>query len=290
MKDFFARLGAFFRKTWVWSLCLLLVLALLIWFAGPLLAVAEHKFWESAGSRLLSIAVLCLLWGLFLVFANWRAGRRQRAAEAAEEAQERLRRDGLIGEEQDILRQRFREALLTLKNSSLYRGRSDKWRSELPWYLILGPQGSGKTSLLDFSGLDFPLNRDEARRLTRDVTGTRHADWYFAEHAVLIDTAGRYLTQPDATVDGRAWDTLLGLLRKRRARPLNGVLVNIPVERLQDGNEPELETLARQIRQRLQEIHQRLGVEVPVYLILSKADQVLGFDEFFDQLDRKSVV
>ncbi|SDR93976.1 type VI secretion system membrane subunit TssM [Pseudomonas oryzae] len=287
MKDFFARLGAFFRKTWVWSLCLLLVLALLIWFAGPLLAVAEHKFWASAGSRLLSIAALCLLWGLFLVFSNWRATRRQKAEEEDEVAQERLRRDGLISEEQSILQQRFREALRTLKSSSLYGGHSDKWRSELPWYLLIGPQGSGKTSLLDFSGLDFPLNRDEAQRLTRDVTGTRHADWYFAEHAVLIDTAGRYLTQPDTTVDGRAWDTLLGLLRKRRARPLNGVLVNIPVERLQDGNEPELETLARQVRQRLQEIHRRLGVEVPVYLVLSKADQVLGFDEFFDQLSRE---
>ena len=231
MKDFFALLGAIFRKTWVWSLCLLLVLALLVWFAGPLLAVAEHKLWESAGSRLLSITVLCLLWGLFLVFAGWRAQRRQQAEEADDAAQERLRRAGLISEEQDILRQRFRAALHTLKHSSIYGRHSGKWRSELPWYLLLGPQGSGKTSLLDFSGLDFPLNRDEARRLTRDVTGTRHADWYFAEHAVLIDTAGRYLTQPDTTVDGRAWDTLLGLLRKRRARPLNGVLVSLPVER-----------------------------------------------------------
>lgn len=287
MKDFFARLGAIFRKTWVWSLCLLLVLALLIWFAGPLLAVAEHKFWASAGSRLLSIAVLCLLWGLFVVFAGWRAQRRQQAVEADEAAQERLRREGLVSEEQNLLRQRFHAALHTLRHSSIYRGHSGKWRSELPWYLLLGPQGSGKTSLLDFSGLDFPLNRDEMQRLTRDMAGTRHADWYFAEHAVLIDTAGRYLSQPDAQVDGNAWDTLLGLLRKRRARPLNGVLVNVPVERLQNGNEAELETLARQVRQRLLEIHQRLGVEVPVYLVLSKADKVLGFDEFFDQLSRE---
>ncbi|NQD96626.1 type VI secretion system membrane subunit TssM, partial [Pseudomonas sp. CrR25] len=113
------------------------------------------------------------------------------------------------------------------------------------------------------------------------------ADWYFADHAVLIDTAGRYLTQPDPQIDGRAWDTLLGLLRKRRARPLNGVLVNIPVEQLQSGSEVELETLARQTRQRLQDIHQRLGADVPVYLVLSKADKVLGFDEFFDQLSRE---
>jgi type VI secretion system protein ImpL len=35
MKSFFGKLAAFFRKTWVWSLCLVLVLALLVWFVGP---------------------------------------------------------------------------------------------------------------------------------------------------------------------------------------------------------------------------------------------------------------
>lgn len=287
MKSFFGKLAAFFRKTWVWSLCLVLVLALLVWFVGPLLAVNDYKFWESATSRLLSISGLFLIWGLAMVFASWKATARKKAEEDDADAQERLRREGLINEEQLELRNRFKQALHTLKRSSLYRGRSEKWRNELPWYLLLGPQSSGKTSLLDFSGLDFPLNRGDQQRLTKDVSGTRYADWYFADHAVLIDTAGRYLTQPDPAIDSRAWDTLLGLLRKRRARPLNGVLVNIPVEQLQGGSEIELENLARQTRQRLQDIHQRLGADVPVYLVLSKADKVLGFDEFFDQLSRE---
>ncbi len=155
------------------------------------------------------------------------------------------------------------------------------------WYLLIGPQGSGKTSLLDFSGLEFPLNRGEASRLTRDVSGTRFADWYFAEHAVLIDTAGRYLTQPDPAVDASGWNALLGLLRRRRTRPLNGVLVNLPVDQLQQLSELELEALARQTRQRLHEARERLGAELPVYLVLSKADKVIGFDEFFDQLSRE---
>lgn len=287
MKDFFGKLAAFFRKTWVWSLCLLLVLSLLIWFVGPLFAVNDYKFWESPTSRLLTIAALCLAWGLFIVFSSWRATRRKQAEASDEEAQERQRREGLITEEQSILTRRFKDALVTLRSSSLYRGRSERWRNELPWYLVIGPAKSGKTSLLDFSGLDFPLNRGASERLTKDVSGTRYADWYFADHAVLIDTAGRYLTQPDKQVDGRAWDTLLGLLRRRRARPLNGVLVNIPVEMLRHGTEAEQETLANQVRQRLQEIRQRLGADVPVYLVISKADQLLGFDEFFDQLSRE---
>ena len=287
MKDLFAKLASLFRQTWVWSLCLVLLTALLVWFVGPLLAVNDFKFWESSSSRLVSISLLFLVWGLCMVFASWRAGARKKAEADDLDVQERLRRDGMISEEQHELRSRFKDAQRTLRRSNLYRGRSERWRNDLPWYLLLGPEGSGKTSLLDFSGLDFPLNKADSQRLTKNINGTRYADWYFADHAVLIDTAGRYLTQPDAQVDASAWETLLGLLRKRRARPLNGVLVSIPVEQLLGGSEQALEALARQTRQRLHEINQRLGADVPVYLVLSKADTVLGFDEFFEQLSRE---
>jgi type VI secretion system protein ImpL len=287
MKKFFKKAADFLCKPWVWTLLLVLVVALLVWFVGPLLAVDDNKFWESAVARLLTISVLFLIWGLSMVFVSWRSGVRKKAVEESDDGQERLRREEQIDEEHKELRSRFNDALRTLKASSLYRGRSERWRNDLPWYLVIGPQGSGKTSLLDFSGLEFPLNKIE-RKLTRDTSGTRHCDWYFADHAVLIDTAGRYLTQANAEVDGSAWNTLLGLLRKRRrGRPLNGVLVSIPLDLLKGGNEQELDTLARQVRARLQDIHQKLHVDVPVYLVLSKADQLLGFDEFFDQLTRE---
>ncbi|WP_047287515.1 type VI secretion system membrane subunit TssM [Pseudomonas protegens] len=287
MNNFFKKTGAFLRQTWVWTLLLVLSVALLVWFVGPLLAVNDYKFWASATSRLLTISALFLMWGLSMVFVSWRSGVRKKAVEDSEAGQERMQRAELIDQEHKELFERFKDALRTLKTSSLYRGRSERWRSDLPWYLLLGPQGSGKTSLLDFSGLEFPLNKI-GRKLTRDTGGTRHCDWYFAEHGVLIDTAGRYLSQGAAEVDASAWNTLLALLRKRRrSRPLNGVLVTVPVEALLSVDEQALDTLAHQVRVRLQDIHQKLHVDVPVYLVLSKADQLPGFDEFFDQLSRE---
>ena len=287
MKNAFKKVGAFLCQTWVWTLLLLLSSALLIWWVGPLLAVDDYKFWADASARLLTISALCLLWGLCMVFVSWRAGVRKKEAEDSEAGKERMRREALIDASHKELRTRFKEALRTLKTSSVYRGRSERWRDELPWYLLIGPTGSGKTSLLDFSGLDFPLNKID-RKLTRDTSGTRHCDWYFAEHGVLIDTAGRYLTQNETHADATGWSTLLGLLRKRRReRPLNGVLVTLPVDTLFSGDEKKLSDLAEQIRVRLQDIHQTLHIEVPVYLVLSKADKLLGFTEFFEQLTRE---
>ena len=287
MKQFFKKIGAFLCKTWVWTLLLLLCVALLVWFVGPLLAVNDYKFWEGSTSRLLTISALILMWGLFMVYVNWRAGVRKQVLLDSEDGQARLQREEQIESERKALKTRFKDALNTLKTSSVYRGRSERWRNDLPWYLLIGPQGSGKTSLLDFSGLEFPINKLD-RKLTRDTQGTAYCDWYFADHGVLIDTAGRYLTQPDAEVDGSGWHTLLSLLRQRRRnRPLNGVLVTIPVETLLDDTDGELEALARQVRARLQDVHQKLHVDVPVYLVLSKADRLLGFDEFFEQLSRE---
>ena len=53
MKTFFGKLGAVLRRTWVWSLLLVLLLAVVVWFVGPLLAVDDYRFWESSTARLL---------------------------------------------------------------------------------------------------------------------------------------------------------------------------------------------------------------------------------------------
>lgn len=284
MKNILLKGLRLFRKSWAWSLILVLLLAVLIWTLGPTLAINDRKPWGTASARLFTISVIFLCWGLSLVFTNWKANRHKKALESDTEAQERARRESLIVEEQLELHSRFKQAMRTLSRSSLYKGRSERWRRELPWYLLLGAQGSGKTSLLEFSGLEFPLNSNDQQQVNNEISATRYANWYFAEHAVLVDSSGRYLTQPDPGVDNLGWNTLLRLLRTRRQRPLNGVLISLPVELLLSDNQLELENQARQLRQRLLEINQKLGMDVPVYLVLSKADQLGGFDDYFDQL------
>ncbi len=275
MSAFFKGVGAVLGRIWVWSLLLVLSSAVVVWYFGPSLAVDDDRFWQGAPARLVTISTLFLLWGLGMVLV----GGRHAAGREGPEPAARQQPLNWVEEERGQVRGRFREALQLLKTSRRYGERNARWRHELPWYLLIGEQGSGKTQLLAAGGLTWPLDHADARPLG----GSTHCDWYFADEGILIDTPGRYLTQPDSTVDAAGWLMLLDRLRwRRRVRPLNGVVVVLSIDTLLNTNEYDLDHHARHVHSRLQEIQQTLHVDVPIYLVLTQADRLAGFTEFFD--------
>ncbi|HEX3141847.1 MAG TPA: type VI secretion system membrane subunit TssM, partial [Rhizobacter sp.] len=159
---------------------------------------------------------------------------------------------------------------------------------EMPWYLIIGAPGSGKTTALRNCGLHFPLAEGLGEQAMRGVGGTRHCDWWFTDQAVLIDTAGRYTTQDShKSTDSKAWEGFLGLLKRSRPRqPLNGVLVTVSVTDLLTQTAAERSLHAATVRQRLQELHQHLGMRFPIYLLVTKCDLLAGFMETLGDADK----
>jgi type VI secretion system protein ImpL len=122
----------------------------------------------------------------------------------------------------------------------------------------------------------------------RGVGGTRDCDWWFTDRAVLVDTAGRFTTQDsDASRDSASWSGFLAMLRKARPRqPLNGVLVTVSVSDLLGKGPAERGDYAARVRARLQELHEHLGVRLPIYLLVTKADLLAGFADYHAQLDK----
>ena len=104
---------------------------------------------------------------------------------------------------------------------------------------------------------------------------------------MLLDTAGRYTTQDsDREADAAAWLGFLDLLKRHRPRqPLNGAIVTLSVADLVHWNDEELARYAGHVRERIWELYTRLGVRLPVYLLVTKADLLAGFNEFFAELD-----
>jgi type VI secretion system protein ImpL len=174
----------------------------------------------------------------------------------------------------------FHKALRSLKSSRLGHSGGDALNA-LPWYLIVGPSGAGKTTALRSSGLPFPHAKGGR---VRGVGGTRNCDWWLSNDAVILDTAGRWATQDD---DREEWLAFLDLLRQTRPKkPVNGILVAVSVTDLQ-GEVDEIAALAKTLRERIDEVMGRLDMVLPVYLLVTKCDLVAGFVEMFGDLRDK---
>lgn len=250
----------------------------LVWFASPLISIAGAYPFDSEWVRAAIIAVVSII---VLGLLIWGIIRRRREAKALEQGLAEAASDE---GDADVLGERMSDALLTLKKSS---GSSASYLYELPWYVLIGPPGSGKTTALVNSGLKFPLAKGGAPSAVAGVGGTRYCDWWFTDDAVLIDTAGRYTTQDsDASADRKSWLSFLDLLKKNRPnQPINGVMLAISIEDVLTASPAELNAHSDAIRARLTELHDNLKVDFPVYALFTKMDLVAGFMEYFQHLN-----
>ncbi|MEY4561437.1 MAG: hypothetical protein RLZZ618_714 [Pseudomonadota bacterium] len=280
----------------------LVALSLVIWIVGPLVAIGAVKPLASPTSRWLLIGAIVLLIVLRKLWQFWGARKtnekvvNQLLAPAAGTSPD------AASAEIKTLGERFAKALDTLKRAKFDQGQSGmagmwnglssrvgkRYLYELPWYVIIGAPGSGKTTALINSGLNFPLAEAMGEHAVRGVGGTRNCDWWFTDQAVLIDTAGRYTTQDsDKANDSKAWEGFLGLLKSSRPRqPLNGVLVTVSVTDLLTRSAAERAQQAATVRLRLQELHQHLGIRFPIYLLVTKCDLLSGFMETLGDADK----
>jgi type VI secretion system protein ImpL len=131
----------------------LLLFALFIWFGAPWVGVGESRPFESATVRLIIIGLVVVAWALWVLVKRLRARRASDKLVAAvvQQAATEPRPSADVVQ----LRERFEEAAAVLKakkrtGNSLY---------DMPWYVIIGAPGSGKTTALINSGLHFPLEQ-----------------------------------------------------------------------------------------------------------------------------------
>ena len=81
-----------------------------------------------------------------------------------------------VKHEKETLESKFKEAFADLKKSS----KRLKYKFNLydiPWYILIGPPGSGKTTALLNSGLKFPLAEHGGGASIKGTGGTRNCDW-----------------------------------------------------------------------------------------------------------------
>ena len=235
--------------------------------------------------RLLGVVIVLFVCTIALAISFVRASKGAAAIEQSIKMQAQMQaksaRPDRQREVEDLQRQ-LERAIQMLKQSKLGQGRRSRSALyALPWYLFIGPPGSGKTTAIANSGLNFPVGTDRIR----GVGGTRNCDWFFSDRAILLDTAGRYMTEAD---DEAEWLAFLETLKKHRPeRPVNGVIVGIALSDIAESSLEEVEWHADMIRNRVEELIRQLGLRFPIYLVFTKCDLLQGFVEFFGELGRR---
>lgn len=175
----------------------------------------------------------------------------------------------------DDLRRQFETGIQTFRDygKDLY---------SMPWYAVVGEPGSGKTEAIRHSGIGFPPGLQDQLQGTG---GTVNMNWWFTDHAVILDTAGRLMFEDVSPGENNEWREFLKLLRTVRPNcPMNGMLLVIPADTLITDTPDEIEKKAGKIAQQFDQIQRSLGVRFPVFVLITKSDLINGFREFFDDI------
>lgn len=286
---------------WFLGLVLILILCVLIWIFGPRLAFDDTRLLASEVSRLIVIIVLLVIWGILSRVGATREAATDNAQPATEgngtQATATARQDvesqgpnseekRAIERELRAMRRRVAETMRVLRRSASGLGLGGRWRYELPWFILLGDRGAGKSALLAKSGLAFPLGEpgEMPEDVERETVWAERVGLWLTDDMVFAEPPGDLLEDAETqTVAAGAWTALLEVIRRNRPRqPLNGIILTLALPEILEAAPDELRKRAKRVRNRLREAG-ALGATLPIYVVFSQADRLSGFDEFFDE-------
>lgn len=255
---------------------------ILIAFCIPVI-IAITNGASALSGFLFSLSVLSLILLFMLFRAIWLRWREKKFINGILEQEKGIAcsHDKQISGE---LAKRWKESMGELKKSHLKHMGNPLY--VLPWYMLIGESGSGKTTAIKNSGLS---SKFASPVKVSGTSGTKNCDWWFFEQAIIIDTAGRYAIHQDEVSDRGEWRLFLAQLAKyRRKEPLNGLIISISSDKLLKSSSDDIEEEGKKIRVRIEELMQSLGAKFPVYLLVTKCDLIYGMKQFCDLLPEKA--
>ncbi|MCZ4295519.1 type VI secretion system membrane subunit TssM [Vibrio sinaloensis] len=258
---------------------LFILLNVAIWWAGPWLEILGTKPLESVMARSIASALFVLLslsvWGIW----QWRKLQGFKSQQKREE-QRKLDPITKYEERQEV---ELNNVMKEMKQSLNTRN----YLYSLPWYLVLGLENAGKTSLINRSGQNFALS-SVMRASGQKSENPYYFDWWIGDESVLIDPDGELLTQGNrkdkdaAETQRRLWLHFINWLEKTRSRrPLNGIVLALDISNLAVSTASERKAYANLLRARIRELMETLATRLPVYITLTKLDLLYGFEPFF---------
>jgi type VI protein secretion system component VasK len=89
--------------------------------------------------------------------------------------------------EQKNLRKSIFLIISTLKANLFFNRSSQKCFVKTPWFLVMGPKNSGKSSAIQNADLDLPILDDFLQRTLLKLQETSETKWSFFKQGVFIE-------------------------------------------------------------------------------------------------------
>ncbi|HEY7389720.1 MAG TPA: type VI secretion protein IcmF/TssM N-terminal domain-containing protein, partial [Bryobacteraceae bacterium] len=273
-------------KTILFSLFLYIALA---WVGAAYLYPAEVVHHALLWTAIGLIAVLLFLIASRL-FGWWRL---RRARAVAKPSPAPRAAAAPVHPDDQAMMSLLAEANAALAKSPLFAGtRRGRPLSALPLYLLVGPDGSGKTSAFLESGLEPQLLAGQG---TSPIASTRLANLWLAGNAIFVEISGRVfggeLARWNQLLRLLRGESTLGFWRRLWGQPekrvdLRGVIAFCDSKEFTGASsDPQrLERSTRDWQERLRSIAEVFAAEFPVYFAITKCDKVPFFPDFFRRL------
>lgn len=257
------------RKILAITAAVMAVYLAVAWFTGTLLALQGVKLWTLRGV----LALLGLLAAAAVLWFLWKQKKDEMAGETQEEAISGQDEIGLL----------IREAEKRLAASKMEKTGG---LGTMPVFLLTGESGSAKTSTMVNCGLEAEFL---AGRVHQDnaVAPTQTANVWYARGAVFVEAGGPLLK------DSGLWNQLIRRLRpgkfgsvvRAEGQAPRAAVVCLDSETfLRPGGADAAAASAREIRQRLGQLCERYGINLPVYALFTRMDRMPFFLDYVRNL------
>lgn len=264
------------RTLLIWTL-VLIVLAIASW---GLTLYMQWPLWAAVAIFLGCLGLYMLVRFTIRLVQVYRSRSRMTQLSAADQG-----KAAKLASPRVLLTRKWANAVATLRNSSLKRFGNPLY--VLPWYMVVGRSGTGKTTALTRTRLSSSIQKVSQ---TARIEQTANYDWWYFDRAVVIDCAGRYVEAADLEQDRSEWELGLDMLAKYRGKEgLNGLVLAISAERLALPDKDALLEEGRVIRERIEQLIRLFGKRFPIYVLVTQCDRLYGLEEWVRQLPENAL-
>jgi len=261
------------------ELILIVIFCILIWFVGDDIQIKQWEPLANPKVRLIVIATIGFFWTLKLVLNSWlvKHAEKKLATSFLQYGLKKVKKNDPAAMQQFKIQ--IKQLTKNLKAWQVISGKKRIDLQNLPWFLVMGTSNSGKTQLLERSGLNFSLL---TRSSKSDHKQAFEIPWYATENAVFLKYSQVEIKEDLSEVNDETSHVILNTLKQyKKGATINGLIVAVGIDELLNGSSEERQKKIDSLRGSIKNLYEIVKVRFPVYLAITKCDSIPGFLEYF---------